>query len=125
MSDKSESVRNRDPCSGRETSLQDAAGMRPRQDRYLRTKDVRTGPGLGFAGDLAESEMRSNSRQIIFPRKTGRRLECMGLYFYVKPNNVFFALYLYCKNSFIGKHGTRNICKMIRDVPCSALMNKN
>jgi len=62
MSDKSESVRNRDPCSGRETSLQDAAGMRPRQDRYLRTKDVRTGPGLGFAGDLAGSEMRSNSR---------------------------------------------------------------
>ena len=46
----------------RGTSLQDAAGMRPRQDRYLRTKDVRTGPGLGFAGDLAASETRSNSR---------------------------------------------------------------
>lgn len=50
------------PTSRREASLQDAAGMRPRQDRYLRTKDVRTGPGVGFADDLAESETRSNSR---------------------------------------------------------------
>jgi len=61
MPDKSESVRSRD-ASGREASLQDAAEMRSRQDRYLQTKGVRTGSGLGFAGNLAGSETRSNSR---------------------------------------------------------------